>query len=176
MMGSFFGERNVPISDSAIVKITSLSVEHTVRIGHHLGKLLRTGDVICLAGDLGAGKTALTRGIGAGWGTREAVTSPTFTLIHEHHREQNEQVLYHVDCYRLSDSAEAWGIGLEDMLYGDGVIVIEWPENIQSVLPPDRLWVQFSLGDDTQRHLVMTAASERYQTLLAALRRTILEE
>ncbi|NLX11994.1 MAG: tRNA (adenosine(37)-N6)-threonylcarbamoyltransferase complex ATPase subunit type 1 TsaE, partial [Chloroflexi bacterium] len=95
------------------MQLTSHSVEQTLHLGRALGELLRPGDLICLAGDLGAGKTALTRGIGAGWGAREAVTSPTFTLIHEHRRPQDDQVLYHVDCYRLHGAEDAWNIGLD---------------------------------------------------------------
>lgn len=151
------------------IEITSQSVEHTVRIGRALGTLLHAGDVICLSGDLGAGKTALTRGIGAGWGAQEAVTSPTFTLIHEHHRAQDAQPLYHVDCYRLSGPDEAWGIGLEDLLHGEGVSVLEWPENIAEALPADRLWIDLAFLDDERRHLTFHATGTRYTHLLQAL-------
>ncbi len=150
--------------------LTTSSVTETEQIGYSLGQLLRSGDVICLSGDLGAGKTAFARGIGAGWGALEQVTSPTFTLIHEHRQATNNHALYHVDCYRLHGAADAWGIGMEDLLHGDGIVVIEWPENIEAALPPSRLWITFAFLDDTQRHLAFHATGDRYRTLLANLR------
>jgi tRNA threonylcarbamoyladenosine biosynthesis protein TsaE len=155
------------------VDITSQNVEQTIQIGSHLGKLLRAGDVICLSGDLGAGKTALTKGIASGWGALEIVTSPTFTLIHEHRRVEDRQILYHIDSYRLEGAAEAWGIGLEDLIYSDQVVVIEWPEKIEGVLPQDRLWIALSIESDTQRRLSITATGERYQQLLEMLQQNI---
>jgi len=152
------------------IEFTSHSVDQTIQLGKQLGTLLQAGDIVCLSGDLGVGKTALTRGIGAGWGAKESITSPTFTLIHEHHRAADEQILYHVDCYRLSDASDAWGIGLDDMLYGDNPIVIEWPENIHSALPVDRLWITLVHVNDTQRQLTITATGARYQRLVDALR------
>lgn len=153
--------------------LTTTSVAHTERIGSRLGELLHGGDVICLSGDLGAGKTAFTRGIGAGWHAHEPVTSPTFTLMHEHRRAADDQVLYHVDCYRLQGAIDAWNIGLEDLLHSDDTVVIEWPEHIDAALPPARLWITFTFLGDTQRHLSFQATGERYQTLLAALRRAV---
>ncbi|RPI94387.1 MAG: tRNA (adenosine(37)-N6)-threonylcarbamoyltransferase complex ATPase subunit type 1 TsaE, partial [Chloroflexi bacterium] len=135
----------------------SHNVEQTEQVGRSLGALLAAGDVIALSGDLGAGKTAFTRGIGAGWGAGEAVTSPTFTLMHEHHRPQDDQVLYHVDCYRLTSLDDAWGIGLEDLLYGQHPVVLEWAENIQEILPSERLWIQIAILDAIQRQVRMTA-------------------
>lgn len=154
----------------ALVEFTSHSVAQTSDLGCRLGRLLMGGDVICLAGGLGAGKTAFARGIGAGWGAREPITSPTFTLVHEHHRAQDTGVLYHVDCYRLHGADEAWGIGFEDLLHGDGVVVIEWPEHIAYALPTQRLWVAFTYLDDTRRHVVLQATGPRYAALVDALR------
>lgn len=151
-------------------EIVSHDVEHTIRIGHQLGALLSAGDVLCLSGNLGAGKTALTRGIGAGWGAQEPVTSPTFTLIHEHHRAADHTVLFHIDCYRLQSADDAWAIGLEDLLHGDGISVIEWPENIAGALPADRLWIALNFVDDNRRHLTLHASGLGYMTLLDTLR------
>ena len=152
-------------------RLISQNVDETLQIGHYLGSLLQAGDTICLSGDLGAGKTALTRGICRGWGALEAVTSPTFTLIHEHHRRQNAQTLYHIDCYRLQGSADAWSIGLDDLLHGDGILVIEWPENIIDVLPPERLWIAISILDETRRGLNFQATGRRFQALVERFRR-----
>ncbi|MCD4686175.1 MAG: tRNA (adenosine(37)-N6)-threonylcarbamoyltransferase complex ATPase subunit type 1 TsaE [Anaerolineae bacterium] len=158
------------MSDNDSITCISTSIEHTTQLGQQLGTLLSGGDVVCLSGDLGAGKTALTRGIGAGWGAQEPVTSPTFTLIHEHRRVQDAQLLYHVDCYRLSSANETWSIGLDDMLHSDHVTVIEWPENISGVLRVNRLWIDLLFVDDTQRKLMLHATGARYQALLATLR------
>jgi tRNA threonylcarbamoyladenosine biosynthesis protein TsaE len=158
----------VPVSDT--LEFISQNVEQTEQMGQNLGELLVNGDVICLSGELGAGKTAFARGIGAGWGAVESVTSPTFTLIHEHHRLRDDQVFYHVDCYRLEGTADAWGIGLEDLLYGGHPVVLEWAENVRETLPAERLWVRFTFLDSTRRHMCISAAGERYQALLDALR------
>lgn len=160
----------MPTVTITTLTFTSHQVAQTQALGASLGRLLRPGDVICLSGDLGAGKTAFTQGIGRGWGALEPVTSPTFTLIHEHHRPEDSTVLYHVDCYRLHGPADAWGIGLEDLWHGEGCIVIEWPENIQPALPPEHLWIAFTFEGEQQRLLTFEARGERYQTLLAALR------
>ncbi|MBN2305830.1 MAG: tRNA (adenosine(37)-N6)-threonylcarbamoyltransferase complex ATPase subunit type 1 TsaE [Anaerolineae bacterium] len=152
------------------MRFTSQNVEHTVQVGTLLGGLLAAGDVICLSGNLGAGKTAFTRGIAAGWRALERVTSPTFTLVHEHRRAEDNQTLYHVDCYRLHSEEDAWGIGLDDLLHGDGVVVIEWPEHIETTLPDHRLWIAFDIAGETQRQITVTAAGERYRELLDALR------
>lgn len=152
------------------VDFVSHSVERTAQIGALLGEVLRAGDVICLSGDLGAGKTALTRGIAAGWGAREPVTSPTFTLVHEHTRASDGQRLYHIDCYRLDGAASAWSIGLEDLIYGDDVTVIEWAENVCDLLPPDCLWITLEFGGENERRLSYTALGERGQRLLDAFR------
>lgn len=160
----------MPNPDIYAIEFISDSVEQTSQVGYHLGQRLAVGDVICLAGDLGAGKTVFARGVGIGWGALESVTSPTFTLIHEHHRAHDSRVLYHVDCYRLQGTDDAWGIGLEDVLHGDGSVLIEWPEHVQAVLPAQRLWVQFGILDDTQRHMTVRAVGQRYQALLDTLR------
>lgn len=152
------------------VDFVSHSVERTTQIGALLGEVLRAGDVICLSGALGAGKTALTRGIAAGWGAREPVTSPTFTLVHEHTRASDGQRLYHIDCYRLDGAASAWSIGLEDLIYGDDVTVIEWAENVRDLLPPDCLWITLEFGGENERRLSYTALGERGQRLLDAFR------
>ncbi len=155
--------------ETATREALSRSVQETERLGERLGARLRGGEVICLSGDLGAGKTAFTRGIGRGWGATEPVTSPTFTLIHEHHRARDDQTLYHVDAYRLSGAADAWTVGLDELLHGDGVVVIEWPENVEDALPPERLWVTLAFVDEEVRRLTFRAVGVQAVALLAAL-------
>ncbi|WP_119072336.1 tRNA (adenosine(37)-N6)-threonylcarbamoyltransferase complex ATPase subunit type 1 TsaE [Aggregatilinea lenta] len=155
---------------SITLEIESLNVEETEALGAALGAQLDPGDVVCLEGDLGAGKTALVRGVGRGWGVLERVTSPTFTLVHEHRRTQDDRVLYHVDCYRLERAADAWSLGLEEMLHSTDNVVLEWPERVAEMLPDGRLWIEFEIGDDTRRTLRVSASEDRYAHLIEALR------
>lgn len=150
--------------------LISRNAGHTHQIGRALGAYIQPGDVICLSGTLGAGKTALTQGIGSAWGVLEAVTSPTFTLIHEHRRTHDHTVLYHVDCYRLSGTRDAWGIGLEEMLLDQGIVIIEWPEQIIETLPTERLWIALTVLDGEQRQIDISASGARYQQLCALFR------
>lgn len=139
-------------------------------MGARLGGLLQAGDVICLSGDMGAGKTVFAAGIGAGWGSRQPLTSPTYSLVHQHIRDADDQRLHHLDCYRLEDAAEAEGIGLDDILDGEGPVVMEWPERIQDVLPEDRLWVELRILEVTRRNLIFNAQGRRHQAIIAAFR------
>ena len=100
------------------------SQEETIALGERLGALLRVGDVLVLTGDLGAGKTQLTKGIAAGMGVEDDVTSPTFNILMVY--EGAEMPLYHFDLYRLDDPDQLEDIGLYEMLDGDGACVIEW--------------------------------------------------
>lgn len=160
----------MPTSNSAHLEYTSHDLAQTQALGQLLGALLCPGDVVCLSGDLGAGKTVFAQGIGRGWGARERVTSPTFTLVHEHRRDADGTVFYHVDCYRLDGAGDAWGIGLEDLWHDEGFVVIEWPEHILAALPAERLWIDFTFLGAQQRHLALQASGARYVGLLAALR------
>ncbi len=122
------------------------SPQETRRLGALLGAALGPGDVVALEGDLGAGKTVFAQGMGSGLGVPDAITSPTFTLIHEY---RGRVPFYHVDLYRLSGEAgageaEAGVIGLEEYLGGDGVAAVEWSQRAPGLLPRDHLLVQLS--------------------------------
>ena len=151
---------------------TSNSVEQTVRLGVRLGELLGTNNVLCLSGELGAGKTALARGIGRGWGTTARVTSPTFTLIHEYARSKDGRVLYHLDCYRLENNTEIETVGLEDTFDGHSPLMIEWPENITAWLPEDRLWIALTYISQTRRAMRFEAQGERSADLLKEFKKS----
>ena len=116
----------MPILDPHSLDFISSSTEQTVRLGVRLGELLQPGDMVCLFGDLGAGKTALSRGVGRGWGTALRVTSPTFTIINEYPRPKDGAILYHLDCYRLESDMDAETVGLEDIFDSLPVMVIYW--------------------------------------------------
>lgn len=160
------------ILDEKTVDFISASVEQTERLGVRLGQLLEPRDVLCLAGPLGAGKTAMARGVGRGWGTSLRVTSPTFTVVNQYPRLGDGRILYHVDCYRLSDEGDIVTAGLEDVLDSDGAIMVEWPERIEAWLPDDRLWIQLRHMDQTRRGLRITASGERSTVLLKGFKRS----
>src|SRR5258706_1700762 len=166
-------ERFLPILKPSDLAFTSHSAEQTARLGMRLGQLLTKGDVIGLSGDLGGGKTAFAVGVGKGWVTLELVNSPTFVFVHEHHRPRDSIRLFHVDCYKLSSVEDAESIGIEDILTGDDIVLIEWPEAIESLLPPDRLWIQMDLLEEagTKRQLTFRASGARHEALLDAFRR-----
>lgn len=149
-----------------IMELISHSVEETEQIGWLLGRQLKPGDLVCLSGDLGAGKTSLTRGLARGWETVDPVTSPTFTLINQYSREAGQAYFYHVDCYRLAGGSDAWTTGLEDVLNESAVVVIEWPERIQEILPQEKLWINLRDLGSARRKLELIAYGERAAALL----------
>ena len=112
--------------------VITKSPEQTELLGKKLAELLRPGDVIAYYGDLGAGKTAFTRGLAAGLGIREAVTSPTYTIVNEY--LSGRMPRFHLDMYRLSSSEELFDIGWEDYLARGGVCAVEWSENVEDAL------------------------------------------
>ncbi len=147
----------------------SYSEAQTESIGQALGLAVQPGDVLALVGDLGAGKTCLTRGIARGLGIDEAVTSPTFILVAEY-VTQGGFPLYHADCYRLGNAAaEAHDIGLDEIMGDDGVCVIEWADRIQRLLPPDHLLITLTATDDTKRRLDFHPTGPRAAELLLGL-------
>lgn len=161
----------MPILDAHSQEFISRSAEQTRRAGMRLGAMLRPGDLICLVGDLGAGKTTLVQGISAGWGSLDQVSSPTFVLVNVYRGPQAGR-LYHLDAYRLSGASEAEELDVDAMLE-NGPIVIEWADRIQSILPAERLWITMRWVDDGQRDLLISAHGPRYQLLLAGFRRQV---
>jgi len=121
--------------------------EETELLGERIGEALEPGSIVALIGELGAGKTVLTKGIARGLRVPDLVHSPTFTLIHEH---IGRLPVYHFDLYRLRTPEELEDLGPEGYFYGDGVVVIEWAEKVGELLPPDRLEIRIS-GEDERR-------------------------
>ncbi len=153
------------------MEFISRSAEQTRRAGMRLGALLRPGDIVCLVGDLGAGKTTLMQGLSAGWGSLDTVSSPTFVLVNVYRRPAGGR-LFHVDAYRLNNTAEADDLDLNTM-FERGPIVVEWADRIKSVLPEERLWVTLAWVSEHQRDLILSAQGERYQELLVDFRRRV---
>ena len=128
-------------------------------------------DVICLSGELGAGKTVFSRGIGAGWGATVPLTSPTYNLAHEHERLKDRARLHHLDFYRISGPREAETLGIHEILEGGDIVILEWPERILELLPAEHLWIDIEMReDDEERALKFAARGERHSALLTDLR------
>jgi len=136
--------------------------EATQQLAARLGACLRTGDVVALYGELGAGKTCFVQGLAAGLGIREHVTSPTFILVRTH---PGTPALCHADAYRLSSPEELEDLGLEDLL-AEAVLAVEWAENIREALPTDRIEVALRILDDDARELTFSAGGERSEAVL----------
>lgn len=163
----------MPILREGELDIMSHSAEQTGRLGMRLGTLLRPSDVICLCGDMGAGKTVFSAGIGRGWGAQQVLTSPTYNLVHQHSRQQDESSLYHLDCYRLRSVDEVDTIGFDDIVESGGILVIEWPERIREALPEELLWIELRVVEETRRNFVLEAQGERHQQLVTQFRASI---
>ena len=150
------------------------ATDETIALGERLGAQLRPGDVLVLTGDLGAGKTQLTKGIAAGMGIEDDVTSPTFNILMVY--EGAQMPLFHFDLYRLDDPDQLEDIGLYDALEGDGPCVIEWGEQFSDEIGPDRLDVfltrcddRVGMGEEPPREVRLVAHGARAEALLVTL-------
>ena len=123
----------------------SNSCEETEKIAYDFSKKLQSGDVVCMYGDMGVGKTAFVHGLAKGLGINEPITSPTFTIVNEYY---GKFTLYHFDVYRIDDPDEMYEIGYDDYIDGDGVCVIEWPQLIDEILPEKRYNIHISKNYD----------------------------
>ncbi len=120
--------------------------DETEKFGIALASVLKPGDVVCLIGDLGTGKTTLTKAIAKGLGITSIVTSPTFTIVQEY--TEGRIPLYHFDVYRIEDPQEMYEIGCEEYFYGRGVCVIEWADQIMEILPENRIIIKMDYGPE----------------------------
>lgn len=148
-----------------IQSIKTESVSETHKLAEQVAEQLHAGDVLCLQGELGSGKTCLVQGMAPRFGIESsAIQSPTFTLIHEYDRD-GYLPLYHIDCYRLKREMEAVEIGMEDYFYGNGVAVVEWPERIQSLLPEEPKWIRIDIMDRQTRQFFISNFSFEFGNL-----------
>jgi tRNA threonylcarbamoyladenosine biosynthesis protein TsaE len=161
----------MPILDAQTVEIFSHSPEQTRRLGMRLGALLQPGDLVCLQGELGAGKTTLVQGAAQGWGSLDAVSSPTFVLVNVYRRPEGSE-LFHMDAYRLDSAVEAEELDIDGML-ARGALLVEWPERVRSALPNESLWATLDAPDEDLREMRFKARGPRYEALLSALRRNV---
>jgi len=128
------------------------SVEETWAVAREFAKELKPGDVVCLEGDLGSGKTTFTQGVAAALGAKRAVTSPTFCIVVEHQTEK--LLLVHMDLYRLNGADDVLTIGWEDYLARNAVLMVEWPDRAEDLIPPDARHVVFTAGDTPESRTI----------------------
>jgi tRNA threonylcarbamoyladenosine biosynthesis protein TsaE len=147
------------------MQILSHSVNETLRIGKKLSRNLKEGDIVCLFGRLGAGKTILVKGIASGLGMKkEKVISPTFVFIRQY--KTGKSFLYHFDLYRVKEPKEIFALGYEEYFYNDGITVIEWADRLKYLLPRECLRVELCLKMGTKRLLKFSAIGKHYKKLL----------
>jgi tRNA threonylcarbamoyladenosine biosynthesis protein TsaE len=153
------------------MKTTTTSADHTRALGAALGALLRPGDVVLLAGDLGAGKTTFAQGVAAALGVDEPVTSPTFTIVHEY---DGRVPLAHIDVYRLETLGELHDLGFEEIVDDTKVTLIEWGDMVAQALPTDRLLVRLELAvDDDERFITFVPHGGSWRERMGPLDRAV---
>lgn len=140
------------------------NVEETIEYGFKIGSLLTKGDTLLLAGDLGAGKTTFTKGIGKALGITRVINSPTFTIVKEYHGNID---LYHLDLYRLEGLGDDFD--LEEYFTSDSVTVCEWPYNVSELIPNEYLLIEIFRKDEEERLLRLTPFGSRYEKLVGDL-------
>jgi tRNA threonylcarbamoyladenosine biosynthesis protein TsaE len=154
-----------------MVQIETLSPDSTVEFGECIGRILQPGDILCLSGQLGAGKTHLAKGIARGLEIKEEVTSPTYTIMQMY---QGSKVLYHFDLYRLECADQLQDIGFDEFIYGRGVSLVEWAEKFPEAMPREYLHIQMLYDEtqDTVRVIKIQAVGTRFQQRLEELRQS----
>ncbi|MGP1459537.1 MAG: tRNA (adenosine(37)-N6)-threonylcarbamoyltransferase complex ATPase subunit type 1 TsaE [Treponema sp.] len=130
------------------MKFTTASPDETIELGKKIGSRLKKGDVIAMQGTLAAGKTTITKGVAHSLGVEDTITSPTFCLVSEY---EGKMPLYHMDVYRLDGAEDFQGLGADDMIYGEGVSIIEWSEKIMSELPEKTILLKITPQQDGTR-------------------------
>ena len=135
-----------------MLEFTTKTSEETIELGFKIGQKLKKGNIIAMQGTLAAGKTTITKGIAKALEITDTITSPTFCLISEYY---GKMPLYHMDVYRLEGSEDFENLGTEDMLYGDGVCIIEWSEKIESALPKDAIIIEIEILTPETRKIII---------------------
>ncbi|MGE5197707.1 MAG: tRNA (adenosine(37)-N6)-threonylcarbamoyltransferase complex ATPase subunit type 1 TsaE [Deltaproteobacteria bacterium] len=147
------------------MRMISRSVNETLRIGRSFARRLKAGDIVCLMGEFGSGKTVLAKGIASGLGIKKnEIVSPSFVLLRQYCGARLP--LYHFDLYRLKSPADILGLGYEEYLYADGVTVIEWPDRLKYLLPENYLGIKLSIIGEQARTLEFRAQGQHYRQLL----------
>lgn len=144
-------------------------LEDTNEFGIMLGRAMKKGDILCLNGDLGAGKTTMTKSIGKGLGVEEYITSPTFALINQY---SGRIPVYHFDVYRLENADELIDLGFDEYFYGNGVCIIEWADKIEKMIPQERIVIDIEKGSAQDERIVRVSGhGNRYEQIVKELKR-----
>lgn len=151
-----------------MLTFTTANPCETFALGEELAAGLVSGDVICLSGDLGAGKTLFAQGIAAGLGVREGVTSPTYTILHVY--DGGCLPIFHFDLYRLEHPDQLDDIGFDEYSSSDGVVIIEWADKFAARMPDENLWVELKAADGAARMITMKPSGARYDKLCEELK------
>lgn len=162
----------MPILEANAFDFFSRSADQTRRVGMRLGSVLQPGDVVCLDGELGAGKTTFVQGMAAGWGAVDPVSSPTFVLVNVYRRTDGNR-LAHLDAYRLESAPEAIALDLDELL-DNGPMVVEWAPRIADALPKENLTIKLEWVEDEYRQMKFTAYGEHYENMLAAFQNAMM--
>ncbi|MCD6355918.1 MAG: tRNA (adenosine(37)-N6)-threonylcarbamoyltransferase complex ATPase subunit type 1 TsaE [Anaerolineaceae bacterium] len=164
----------MPILDPYSFEFISRGADQTRRIGIRMGSMLQSHDVVCLSGELGAGKTTLTQGIAKGWGALENATSPTFVIVKYYNRPDGK-LFFHLDAYRLQNAREAEDLDI-DLMINSGPLIVEWPERILEALPAEHLWVKMNwLGNEQRGIIINPKGSRRYQKMVKSLKKDMIK-
>ncbi|MCR5605249.1 MAG: tRNA (adenosine(37)-N6)-threonylcarbamoyltransferase complex ATPase subunit type 1 TsaE [Treponema sp.] len=137
---------------TSILELHTNTADETIALGEKIGALLKPGDILAMEGTLAAGKTTITKGIAKALGVEDTITSPTFCLVSEY---SGKMPLYHMDVYRLDGAEDFQGLGVDDMLYGEGVSIIEWSEKIRDELPRKTITIKLEPADDGSRTITI---------------------
>ncbi|WP_250672888.1 tRNA (adenosine(37)-N6)-threonylcarbamoyltransferase complex ATPase subunit type 1 TsaE [Paraclostridium ghonii] len=148
-----------------MIKIYLENEEQTREIGFKLGQLLTPKSVVCLIGDLGAGKTTMTKSLAKSLEVDDDITSPTFTIVNEY---EGKIPLYHFDVYRIGSSDEMYDIGFDEYINGDGVCIIEWANLIEDILPDEYLYIEINYKE-SGREMILTPKGEKYEEIVKEL-------
>lgn len=147
------------------MELRTVSEIETMQLGERIASLLEEGAILTLEGDLGAGKTTFTKGLGKGLGIKRPINSPTFTIMKVY--EGGRLPLYHIDAYRLEGLHQ--DLGFEEYIYGDGVCVIEWAAFVEELLPKERLALKLEYADEGARKITLIPYGEKYECLVKEL-------
>jgi tRNA threonylcarbamoyladenosine biosynthesis protein TsaE len=161
----------MPILRAGAFEVFSNSPEQTRRLGIQLGGFLQTGDLVCLEGELGSGKTTLVQGISAGWGSSTHATSPTFVLVNVYRRPDGAQIS-HLDAYRLKGSREAEALDI-DLYLEQGPLVVEWAQRIEAALPAERMWLKLFWVYEERRRIEVSPQGKRYEPMISAFQEAV---
>ena len=160
--------------DRYALECSSHSPAQTHRLGTRFGEVLPCGVVIALTGNLGSGKTHLSRGIGDGWGAEQELRSPTFTLVQEHRRSKDRVRLYHVDLYRVEKASDLASLGLDEIIEDEqAVVLVEWADRAPNLFPANTIHIKIHIISDTKRQMLFSAPNEQMWQILLLFRKNV---